>query len=99
MTPGKPDEHQRLFRNSLEAMLNDKHSLYQLANTIDRQRIERELSLCYSPDMGQKPLPAIFLWKLPAAFLYAPRELTCFLRNKLFKISWPLPKSALTLTH
>ena len=53
MTPEKPDNHPQLFRNSLDAMLNDKHPLYQLANTIDWQQIEQELSPCYSPDMGR----------------------------------------------
>ena len=53
MTPDKPDEHRQLFRHSLETMLNDKHLLCQLANTIDGQRIEQALFPCYSPDMGR----------------------------------------------
>ena len=53
MTPEKPDNQPQLFRSSLEAMLNDKHPLYKLANSIDWQRLEKELSQCYSSDMGR----------------------------------------------
>ncbi|MBN2455186.1 MAG: hypothetical protein JXB29_01405 [Sedimentisphaerales bacterium] len=38
MTPQKPNNQPQLFRNSLEAMLNDRHPLYKLANSIDWQR-------------------------------------------------------------
>ena len=53
MTPQKTNNQPQLFRNSLEAMLNDRHPLYKLANSIDWQRMEKELSPCYSSDMGR----------------------------------------------
>ena len=53
MTPQKPNNQPHLFRSSLEAMLNDKHPLYKLANSIDWQSIDKELSSCYCPDMGR----------------------------------------------
>jgi IS5 family transposase len=53
MIPQKPKNQPQLFRSSLEAMINDKHPLYKLANSIDWQRLEKDLSECYSPDMGR----------------------------------------------
>ena len=53
MTPQKTNNQPQLFRSSLEAMLNDRHPLYKLANSIDWQRMETELSPCYSSDMGR----------------------------------------------
>jgi IS5 family transposase len=53
MTPQKPNNQPQLFRSSLEAMLNNKHPLYKLADAIDWRRIEDELSSCYSADMGR----------------------------------------------
>jgi len=53
MTPQKPNNQPQLFRSSLDAMLNDRHPLYKLANSIDWQRMETELSSCYSSDMGR----------------------------------------------
>ena len=53
MTPQKPKNQPQLFRSSLEAMINDKHPLYKLANSIDWHRLEKELSECYCPDMGR----------------------------------------------
>jgi IS5 family transposase len=53
MKPQKVDNHPQLFNSSLAAILNDKHPLYKLANAIDWQRIEKELSVCYAPDMGR----------------------------------------------
>ena len=53
MTPQKTNNRPQLFRNSLDAMINDKHPLYKLANSIDWRRMETELSQCYSSDMGR----------------------------------------------
>lgn len=53
MRPQKTNNQAQLFRSSLESMLNDNHPLYKLANSIDWQRIETELSPCYSSDMGR----------------------------------------------
>lgn len=54
MTPQKSDNQQsQLFEPFLESILNDRHPLYKLAANIDWQAIEKELSCCYSADMGR----------------------------------------------
>ena len=53
MTPQRPDNPNKLFEPPLEPILNDKHPLYKLASSIDWQAIEKELSCCYSADMGR----------------------------------------------
>jgi IS5 family transposase len=53
MTPQKTDTQSKLFEPCLEPILNDRHPLYKLASGIDWQAIEKELSGCYSVDMGR----------------------------------------------
>ncbi len=53
MTPEKTDNQNKLFEPLLEPILNDKHPLYKLASSINWEAIEKELSCCYSADMGR----------------------------------------------
>ena len=53
MTPEKSDNQNKLFEPLLEPILNDKHPLYKLASSINWETVEKELSCCYSPDMGR----------------------------------------------
>ncbi len=53
MTPSKPDNAPQLFQSSFEAILNPDHPIYKLADSIDWDSLDEQLTECYHKDMGR----------------------------------------------
>ena len=53
MKPSKPDNEPQLFQSSFEAILNHDHPLCQLADSIDWDSLDKQLTECYHKDMGR----------------------------------------------
>jgi hypothetical protein len=59
MRPKTPDatEQPDMFRGTLEAILNPRHELLELARRIDWERIEAVCGEAFVPDVGRPGLP------------------------------------------
>lgn len=58
MRPAKTNSHNtHLFQSQLDQILDTQHPLFTLAQQIDWQALERDLSGCYVPDFGRPGLP------------------------------------------
>lgn len=61
MKPQKPNNSADLFRSQLSQMLNMSHPLVRLSEKMNWEKLEAEIDVIYTSEVGQPPLPTRLL--------------------------------------